>query len=159
MNRTGLVMVLWHGKLPDPFDIVFAHFWHNRLSPSSSAGYPLDIFGSVLPVPCHSHNDDWRRTPLFAALGSGCVGIEADVWMRNGDLHMGHTQYSLVDNATLQTMYIDSLVDILEVMNLPGPSHHSGELVGIFYNDQVQTLTLLVDLKTQGIENWFLLYN
>jgi len=57
-------------------------------------------------------------------------------------------------------MYINALVGILEVMNPSGTSHqHSGEPMGIFYTDPMQTLTLLVDFKTQGIETWFLLYN
>jgi hypothetical protein len=34
-----------------------------------------------VPVGCHSHNDYWRRVPLYSALQAGCIGVEADVWL------------------------------------------------------------------------------
>ena len=43
------------------------------------ASYLLDITKDVTPIPCHSHNDYWRRVPLYDALRWGCTGVEADV--------------------------------------------------------------------------------
>ncbi|KAJ8105032.1 hypothetical protein OPT61_g10427 [Boeremia exigua] len=45
------------------------------------ASYLLDITRDVTPIPCHSHNDYWRRVPLYDALRWGCTGVEADVWL------------------------------------------------------------------------------
>lgn len=42
------------------------------------------------PVPDHSHNDYWRRIPLFEALGSGCISVEADIHVRHSELLVGH---------------------------------------------------------------------
>ncbi|KAL1867138.1 hypothetical protein VTK73DRAFT_4332 [Phialemonium thermophilum] len=138
----------------DSFDVYFGQIWQDRFSLSSTAIYPVEFFGSVMPVPCHSHNDYWRRTPLFAALGSGCVSIEADVWLEDGDLLVGHTRHTLRGNATLRNMYIDPLARILRVINTPRSSSHATpvEPLGVFYNDPAQTLTLLVDFKTPSAE-------
>lgn len=56
-------------------------------------------------------------------------------------------------------MYLDPLAGILGAMN---PSkmayHHIEDPLGVYYNDPKQTLTLLVDFKTSGVETWSLLY-
>ena len=70
--------------------------------------YPTDATHDIIPIPCHSHNDYWRRAPLYDALHwvgkaesasysvrpadslthvyQGCTGVEADVWLVNGTL-------------------------------------------------------------------------
>lgn len=158
LYRTIGTVWQWHSI--DTFDATFANFWEDTFSwPHKAPRYPLDVFRSVLPVPCHSHNDYWRRTPLFAALGSGCVSIEADIWSYGGDLLVGHTQWTLNQNITLQTMYIDHLVGILETVNAPTIlSKSRAEPLGVFYADPKQTLTLLVDFKTTDLETWTLLH-
>jgi hypothetical protein len=144
----------------DPYDSSFAHFWRNRFSSMPSASYyPYEFFGNVLPIPCHSHNDYWRRTPLFAALGAGCISVEADVWAKDSDLFVGHTQKSLRENATLERMYIDPILDILNVMNSDWSFQRPADRPsGVFYNDPSQTLTLLIDFKSPSAETWPLLY-
>ena len=42
-----------------------------------------DITRNVVPLKCHSHNDYWRRVPLYQALHAGCTSVEP--WER--DLH------------------------------------------------------------------------
>ncbi|KAH0421245.1 hypothetical protein CcaCcLH18_13548 [Colletotrichum camelliae] len=74
---------------------------------------------SVVPRNCHSHNDYWRPYPLFSALAAGCVGVEADIWLSDDglDLLVGHDRGSLSSERTLQKMYLDPLVSILEHQN------------------------------------------
>ncbi|KAL8947372.1 MAG: hypothetical protein Q9222_006338 [Ikaeria aurantiellina] len=43
--------------------------------------WPTDFSRDITPIPCHSHNDYWRRVPLYDALAAGCTGVEADVWL------------------------------------------------------------------------------
>ncbi|KAJ9130066.1 PLC-like phosphodiesterase, TIM beta/alpha-barrel domain [Pleurostoma richardsiae] len=144
----------------DAFDITFARFWRNGLSVHDSERYPADFFGNVMPIPCHSHNDYLRRTPLFAALGSGCVSIEADVWPGKADLYVAHTRSGIRQVMTLRNMYIDPLAAILEFMNSPSmPEQNTGRPLGIFYNNPVQSLTLLVDFKTPDADIFTLLYD
>lgn len=53
------------------------------------AKYPTDATRDIIPIPCHSHNDYWRRIPVFDAIHWGCTSIEADVWLFDDDLFVG----------------------------------------------------------------------
>jgi hypothetical protein len=107
----------------------------------------------VIPIPCHSHNDYWRKVPLFSALYAGCISVEADVWAFNDELFVGHNTASLTANRTFQSLYINPLVEILERQN-PSTSFYNGTDHGVFDTDSEQSLTLLVDVKTDGVETW-----
>ncbi|KAL2023860.1 hypothetical protein VTK56DRAFT_637 [Thermocarpiscus australiensis] len=119
----------------------------------SLAWYPTDFLRDVLPIPCHSHNDYWRDVPLFSAIYHGCTGVEADVWLRNNDLLVGHDTAALQPNRTFETLYVNPLVEILTRQN-PQTEFYNGTMNGIFDTDPGQTLVLLVDLKTDGPETW-----
>jgi hypothetical protein len=43
------------------------------------SSWPKDFSQGITLVQCHSHNDYWRKVPLFDALTAGCVGVEADM--------------------------------------------------------------------------------
>lgn len=117
------------------------------------AWYPTDFLRDVLAVPCHSHNDYWRKVPLFSAIYAGCTGVEADVWLRDGDLPVGHDTASLQPNRTFQSLYVNPLVEILTRQN-PTTEFYQGTNNGVFDTDPEQTLVLLVDIKTDGSETW-----
>jgi hypothetical protein len=117
------------------------------------AWYPTDFLRDVLPLPCHSHNDYWRKIPLFTALYAGCTGVEADVWLRNGDLLVGHNTASLQPNRTFQSLYVNPLVEILTHQN-PTTDFYAGTTNGVFDMDPNQPLVLLVDIKTDGAQTW-----
>lgn len=115
--------------------------------------YPTDFTRDIVPIACHSHNDYWRRVPLFSALRHGCTGVEADVWLFDDDLYVGHNTASLTRNRTFTSLYIDPLVRILEEQN-PNSDFYNGTMNGVFDVDPGQTLTLLIDVKTSGAETW-----
>ncbi|KAK3378351.1 hypothetical protein B0H63DRAFT_479621 [Podospora didyma] len=118
------------------------------------AWYPTDFLRDVVPIPCHSHNDYWRKVPLFSAINVGCTGVEADVWLREGgQLLVGHDTAALQRNRTFESLYINPLVEILERQN-PKTEYYNASRRGIFDTDPSQTLSLLVDLKTNGAETW-----
>lgn len=141
----------------DSLDVAFAPFKqpHSSISPYSPL-YPWEFFKNVLPIACHSHNDYWRSIPLYSALGSGCISVEADVWLKGEQLLVGHTSWSLDDQYTLENMYLGPLLEILDVVN--GNDGEKDERKhyqhGVFYMDPGQTLTLLIDFKSDGIETW-----
>ncbi|KAF6840808.1 hypothetical protein CMUS01_03784 [Colletotrichum musicola] len=109
----------------------------------------------VVPIPCHSHNDYWRRVPVFSALQVGCVGIEADVWLYGDELFVGHDRWSLREANTFTSLYVNPLVDLLEERNSPiNGSTEQQRPRGIYEANPDQTLILLVDLKTSGAETW-----
>ena len=82
------------------------------------ADYPTDATRDILPIPCHSHNDYWRRIPLFEAIHHGCTSVEADVWLLKGheDLLVGHSRTSLTSQRTFISLYVSPLVELLNKM-------------------------------------------
>lgn len=57
----------------------------------------------------HSHNDYWQQTPLFHALENKMVSIEADIFLRNGQLLVGHSEDELRKDRTLESLYLKPL--------------------------------------------------
>lgn len=114
------------------------------------------LTSNVKPIHCHSHNDYWRRVPLFEALRWGCTGVEADVWFfpaRSNDLFVGHSTRDLTTEHTFRSMYVDPLTKIVEQQNKPtlfGAKIKSTSKNGVFEQDPTQTLVLLVDFKNDG---------
>lgn len=87
---------------------------------------------------------------------TGCISVEADVWLLDDDLYVGHSGSDLEVNKTLSRMYIEPLINILEERNRPTalaavfPSETRSKMHGVFFQDPEQTLTLLIDFKTDG---------
>lgn len=94
--------------------------------------------------------------PLYSALQAGCIGVEADVWLFDDELYVGHTTSSLTERLTLQSMYIDPLVTILERQNPTTKFNRGGDssIHGVFDTDPAQPLILLIDFKTAGAATW-----
>ena len=98
--------------------------------------------------------------PLYDALAAGCTGVEADVWLKDNDLLVGHSTGSLTSTRSLKSLYIDPLTSILSHQNPPPASQNtttptnsttSGASVnGIFETNPVASLTLLIDVKSDG---------
>ena len=120
------------------------------------ASWPTDFSRGIKPIPCHSHNDYWRLVPLYSAIAAGCISVEADVWLYEDGLYVGHTLASLTRNRTLQSLYIDPLVDILTKQNPTTPIHPDGRTSrnGVFDTVPEQSLVLLIDFKTAGPALW-----
>ncbi|EAS31129.1 uncharacterized protein CIMG_06608 [Coccidioides immitis RS] len=116
--------------------------------------YPTDFTREIIPVPCHSHNDYWRDRPVYSAIAAGCVSIEADVWLINGTLYVGHHRSSLAETRTLKSLYIDQIVQILKRQNPQNKFVPSSTRNGVFDTNPAQTLYLFIDIKTDGVETW-----
>lgn len=118
--------------------------------------WPTDFTRDIVPVGCHSHNDYWRPVPLFSAIQAGCIGVEADVWLFDDELYVGHTTSSLTRQRTLRNLYIDPLIRILEKQNPTTKLHPTVDqsLQGVFDTDRSQSLILLIDFKTEGEATW-----
>ncbi len=64
------------------------------------------------PVPlihAHAHNDYLHDHPLLDALAHGFTSVEADVFLVDGKLLIGHTPADLTPERTLQKLYLDPL--------------------------------------------------
>ena len=120
------------------------------------ASWPTDFSRDILPIPCHSHNDYWRIVPLYSAIEAGCIGVEADIWLFDEQLYVGHSAQSLTLNRTLNSLYIDPLLDILAKQN---PKHtllseENVQMHGVFDTNPEQSLIFLIDFKTAGATLW-----
>jgi hypothetical protein len=101
----------------------------------------------IIPVPenqslAHSHNDYARDRPLLEALEHEFDGIEADIFLVDGELLVGHTTAELRPERTLTAMYLEPLRQRIEKNN------------GTVYPDKKKPLILLIDLKAQGEETF-----
>jgi hypothetical protein len=162
----SLVITLIHRLAPRTTSNGLQHivdYWQN---PSDSTGllapWPEDFSRDIVPIPCHSHNDYTRRVPLYNALALGCTGVEADIFLRkdvNGSdiLLVGHKSNSLKSDRSLQSLYLDPLMMILENQNQDKQFKTSNEsvgAVGVFDTNANITLVLLIDFKSNGTELW-----
>jgi hypothetical protein len=156
-------------------DLSFMPDWgHSGKIGEGLAHYPTDATRDVMPIrkclrnrylylpirltllfaAVHSHNDYWRRIPLYEALHYGCTGVEADVWHIGDDLFVGHSTSSLTPNRTLTSLYVDPLVALLDKQN-PNTTFGDTKNHGVFDEDPNQTLVLLVDMKTHGSDTFY----
>lgn len=93
---------------------------------------------SVVPFSAaHAHNDYAHRRPLLDALDQGFCSIEADIFLVDGQLLVGHSRRELTTDRTLARLYLDPLRQRVE---------QNG---GRVYPDG-PTLTLLIDIKSDG---------
>lgn len=132
------------------------HWGQTGYQGAGLARYPTDFTRDVIPVPCHSHNDYWRRVPLYEAVHYGCTGVEADVWLFNGELYVGHDTAALTKNRTFRSLYVDPLIEILDRQN-PQTEFSRTNKHGVFDEEPEQALVLLVDIKTSGTETLLIL--
>jgi hypothetical protein len=89
------------------------------------------------------------------------MGVEADIWLSDQDLLVGHNPFVLNRRATLQSLYLNPLLEILHkrnsqsnILNLPDKFDSTTFPAGVFAADPAQTLILLIDFKTDGDELW-----
>ena len=83
----------------------------------------------------HGHNDYLQPVPLIRALEHGLGSLEADIYLVDGELRVGHERWQLRAGRTLQSMYLDPLREAAKL----GALRIDG-----------QPLVLLVDIKAQG---------
>ena len=124
--------------------------------PENLRHWPTDSTADIQTVRCHSHNDYWRKEPLFSALEVGCESVEADVWLHDNDLYVGHSAASLTHNRTLRSLYVNPILDLLDKQNPVTEFHPRPDTPrnGIFDTAAEKSLILLIDFKTDGEILW-----
>ena len=79
----------------------------------------------------HAHNDYEHARPLLAALEAGFKSVEADIWLVDGQLKIGHSFSDLRAGRTLQSLYLDPLEARFDAGTL-------------------KPMILLIDIKSEG---------
>ena len=96
--------------------------------------------GPIRPLPqAHAHNDYAHPRPLADALERGFCSVEADIFLVDGRLLVGHDRSELAEERTLQRLYLDPLRQRIQQNN------------GHVYPDG-PTFLLLIDIKSDGRE-------
>ncbi|PYI06115.1 hypothetical protein BO78DRAFT_461487 [Aspergillus sclerotiicarbonarius CBS 121057] len=121
---------------------------------SNDYGYPTDFTRGIMPIPVHSHNDYWRDIPFYTGLSKGCISTEADVWLYNGTLYVGHDESSLTEDRTLEALYINPMLDVLKGQNPTSRFVTAPTNNGVFDTTTTQTLYFFIDVKTSGPETF-----
>jgi hypothetical protein len=86
---------------------------------------PIAAEEITIPVPlrhAHAHNDYHHEQPLFEALDLGFSSVEADIFLIDGELLVGHDKEELKPERTLRNLYLDPLLERVEQRG--GHVHH-----------------------------------
>lgn len=106
---------------------------------------PLLLIALVLrldaqqPLKAHSHNDYANVIPFWIAYYNHFSSIEADIWIVNGELYVGHDQKDIKPERTLDALYLRPVVNLVK---------YNG---GKPWHDFPSGLQLLIDLKTEAV--------
>lgn len=89
------------------------------------------------PVLIHSHNDYAQRVPFYQAYAQQVLSIEADVFLHDGQLLVGHDVEDLRADMTFEALYVEPIVTLF--------ARNGGRA----FRDSDQTLQLMVELKSE----------
>jgi hypothetical protein len=92
----------------------------------------------------HAHNDYEHARPLVDALSHGFCGVEADIWLVNGQLLVAHDLQDAKPERTLQALYLDPLRARVEKNG------------GKVFRDG-PTILLLIDVKSDATNTYLVL--
>lgn len=85
-----------------------------------------------------AHNDYVQPVPFYVAYAQQAGYIEADIFLQNNTLLVAHTKEELDNTRTLEELYLKPL------------QQQIARTKGLAYADPARTLTLMIDLKTEG---------
>jgi hypothetical protein len=111
------------------------------LSPAAVAATDHPHRSDVQPLErAHAHNDYEHDRPLHDALDHGFTSVEADVWLVEGDLYIGHDGPDMT--RTLASTYLEPL------------ARRFRENGGAIYPHWTGPLRLMIDVKSDGTAAW-----
>lgn len=120
MSRSQLILMILFGGLH---------------SSAVSADEPASV---IVPLKrAHAHNDYEHKRPLRDALDCGFCSIEADIFLVEGKLLVGHTLLDLKPERTLEALYLDPMRELARTNK--GRIYPNGP-----------TLFLLIDVKSDA---------
>ena len=106
----------------------------------------IGVFAQPTPLPhAFSHNDYWNKQPLHDALENGYTNIEADVFLRRGNLIVAHTNPYFKAHRQLEELYLKPLL------------RHISRNNGMVYFNYHTPITLLIDIKSDGDQTYKIL--
>ncbi len=116
------------------------------LAGTTSAQSTKDVKQPATPSLAHAHNDYMHERPLLDALDNGFASVEADVFLADGELLIGHDQSQLRPGKTLTALYLEPLAQRIQAQ-------------GGRVQKETETFYLLIDFKTDGETTYAALKN
>ncbi|MBS1603814.1 MAG: alkaline phosphatase [Bacteroidetes bacterium] len=111
-------------------------------APGAAAGFPGWLMTGkerYSVANTHSHNDYEQAVPFWLAWQAGFGSIEADIWLQEGRVLVGHSREEIKAGRTLEEYYIKPLLSCLEKNN------------GHPYSDTTRRLQMLIDVKEDSV--------
>ena len=108
-----------------------------RIGLFAAALFVCGVAAAQPPVLIHSHNDYARRVPFYQAYAQQVASIEADVFLRDGKLLVGHEVEELSPDMTFEALYVEPVVTLFK---------RNG---GRAWRDSDRHLQLMVELKSE----------
>ena len=100
----------------------------------------------------HSHNDYKQKRPLFDALDNGFFSVEADIFLRDGDLPVAHSPFEIKKSKTLKTLYLEPLRQIVQKNN--GRVYANGPLEFVLMIDMKESGEKIMDTLRKQLEEY-----
>lgn len=102
--------------------------------------FPLSAQNSVYTLAnAHSHNDFEQQHPFYQAYQEGFGSIEADIFLFNKAILVGHDSAQLTPTRNLENLYLQPMAESIK---------RNG---GSIYKDSNRRLQFMIDLKTDGL--------
>ena len=105
------------------------------LTISGSRGQ-ADVKDNAVYYSAFSHNDYWRTKPLWDAFSYRFNCVEADLWLIDGELLVGHDRTELTPERTFDSLYLKPLIERIR------------ENGGKVYPQSDRPFFLMIDCKT-----------
>lgn len=86
----------------------------------------------------HSHNDYEQANPFLLAYQNGFESIEADIFLKDGELFVAHNPEDIKSTRTLRKLYLQPLANVIAANK------------GTVYASPKRKLQLLIDIKTEA---------
>ncbi|MDN3588177.1 alkaline phosphatase [Pedobacter aquatilis] len=99
----------------------------------------LSAFAQSSKSQGHSHNDYHQNIPLLTAYYAGMASIEADVFIKDGELYVAHEAREIKAGRTLKQLYLSPLATFYK------------ENKAHAYKDSLKKLQLVVDIKEDHV--------
>lgn len=114
---------------------ILTTFAYLALHAPPSAATPVQVLERA-----HAHNDYEHKRPLLDALDQGFCSVEADVFLVDGKLLVGHSRKELTPERTFEKLYLVPL------------SQRAKQYSGWTYPGYYKPFYVLVDIKENGAE-------
>lgn len=102
-------------------------------------GFSITGYSQEKSSKIFSHNDYLQKQPFLSAYNLAVGYVEADVFLRNGELMVAHTAIEIKQERTLDKLYFEPLKSKIKTNS------------GTVYPGASDKLTLMIDLKTEGV--------